>query len=325
MCSSFSDFNKDIKEIDFHLRKISEKYIAEQPRSTLFDHVFQEGGKRLRPLICLLSFEMINTKIRTNLSYIAACALEIIHNASLLIDDLFDHDVIRRNKKSFYLEYSTFETLAITYSLSSYAYELATRTKKSEIIQEINHITQKMSKALFLEQEIREAKQFFSIEKIIELIDVKTTPLFEGATVIGSLLGNTTVEEIEDMRTFGKFFGRAFQLRDDYLAITSNIKNIGKSSVKTDIENRIQNYIVIKTYEKINSEQKYIFEQYYLHKKDYSIETIRNIIVSSGALKSTKDLISTYVDLASDILSKYPESHARKKLIKITRLLKIEK
>jgi len=318
------DFTGEVKEINDYLSTLKNQSPFDDEINGLITQILQNGGKRIRPLICLLSFEMISNKTRDDTSFAAACALEVIHNASLLVDDIFDKDIFRRNEKSFYLKYSTFAALSISYSMSSLALSLATKTKVIDVVDELIKTIHNLSSSLFLEEKFRSGKKRMSKEEALLLIDRKTSSLFEAASVIGGVLGTSSKEDRVIMKKFGKYFGRAFQLRDDLLAITSTSKELGNSSVLTDITNRIQTYVVLKTIDLANKEEKEILISYYLERKQYSPNKIRKIIAKSASIELTKKEINDYINLAIEILEKYPQSKPRDKLISITNTIRIK-
>ncbi|MHA1303018.1 MAG: polyprenyl synthetase family protein [Candidatus Heimdallarchaeaceae archaeon] len=323
MHSSNINLENEVNEINRELAKLKNHSPFDEEIAELIDEVIESGGKRIRPLITLLCYEMISNKKRDDISYAAACAVEIIHNASLLIDDVFDKDIFRRKKKSFYLKFSTFSAISMSYSLSSLAFSLALKTKTLEIVDELIKATHNLAVSLFLEQKFREGKRKMSKEEALLLIDRKTAALFEAASVIGVILGHQAEEDRKKMKDFGCYFGRAFQLRDDILSITATEQELGKSGVFTDIKNRIQSFLALEAMELAEEEDRRILEEYYIEKKDYSVETIRDLIKKSGAITSVKNKINDYVIKAIRILEEYLPSSSRNKLIEITNFLKI--
>lgn len=317
------DFAEEVKEINDYLSNLRNQSPFDDEINDLIDQILQNGGKRLRPLICLLSFEMISNKARDDTSFAAACALEVIHNASLLVDDIFDKDIFRRNEKSFYLKYSTFAALSISYSMSSLALSLATKTKVLDVVEELVKTIHNLSSSLFLEEKFRSGEKKMSKEDALLLVDRKTSSLFEAASVIGGVLGTSSKGDRVNMKEFGKYFGRAFQLRDDYLAITSTAKDLGKSGALTDISNRIQTYIVLETIDLAKREEKDILLKYYLEKKNYSPRKIRKIIAKSASIELIEKEINKYTNLAIGILKEYPQSEPRDKLLTITNTLNV--
>lgn len=313
----------EVDQINSYLSDLRNHSPYDDEINDLIDHILQNGGKRIRPLICLLSFEMISNEQRNDTSLAAACSLEVIHNASLIIDDIFDKDIYRRKEKSFYLKYSTFAALSISYSLSSLALSLASKTNVIEIVDELIKTIHTLSTSLFLEQKFRSGKNKMTQEEALQLIDRKTSSLFEAASVIGVLLGNSSKEDRESMKLFGKLFGRAFQLKDDYFSLTSEQNDLGKSGVWTDISNRIQTYIVLEAMDLVSPSEKEILDDYYIDKKDFPIEKIKSILVNSGALEIVKNQISQYISEAIAILNMFSKSPSRDKLIQITNLLQI--
>jgi len=211
----------------------------------------------------------------------------------------------------------------MSYSLSSLAFGLALKTKLLEIVEELTKATQNLAVSLFLEQKFRNATTKMTKEEALLLIDRKTTTLFEAASVIGVLLDQATQEDIKKMKEFGKYFGRAFQLRDDLLSIIATEEEIGKTGVITDIKNRIQSYIVLVAMEQAVEEDKKKLEDYYIVKKDFDVEEIRALIKRSGAVSTVVKLVNKYIARAMSILESYPESIARNKLIEITQFLSL--
>ena len=317
------DFTKEVKEINDYLSNLRNQSPFDDEINDLIDQILQNGGKRIRPLICLLSFEMISSKARDDTSLAAACALEVIHNASLLVDDIFDKDIFRRNEKSFYLKYSTFAALSISYSMSSLALSLATKTKVLDVVEELVKTIHNLSSSLFLEEKFRSGEKKMSKEEALLLVDRKTSSLFEAASVIGGVLGTSSKEDRINMKNFGKYFGRAFQLRDDYLAITSTAKELGKSGALTDISNRIQTYIVLETIDLAKREEKDILLKYYLEKKNYSPRKIRKIIAKSASIELIPRENDSSFNPAIGILKEYPQSEPRDKLLTITNTLNV--
>ncbi|MHA1667062.1 MAG: polyprenyl synthetase family protein [Candidatus Heimdallarchaeaceae archaeon] len=318
-----TELSAEVDQINSYLSNLRTLSPYDDEINDLIDDIIQKGGKRLRPLICLLSFEMISHKKRNNVNLAAACALEVIHNASLLIDDIFDKDVFRRKEKSFYLKYSTFAALSISYSMSSLALSLATKTNILEIIEELLRALHTLSTSLFLEQKFRKGGKLMSKEEALILIDRKTSCLFEAASIIGVIMGSSSTNDREKMRMFGKYFGRAFQLRDDILSLTYTTNELGKSGVWTDISNKIQTYLVLEALEIAKADTKEVLEGYYLKGKNHSVAEVKKAIKNSGAVKSIKYVIENYVNKAIEILGSYPPSIPREKLMEITKSLSI--
>ncbi len=323
MTSNKLNLPLEVDQINSYLSDLRNHSPYDDEINDLIDQILQNGGKRIRPLICLLSFEMISKEQRNDSSLAAACSLEVIHNASLLIDDIFDKDIYRRQEKSFYLKYSTFAALSISYSLSSLALSLASKTNVIEIVDELIKAIHTLSTSLFLEQKFRSGKNKMTKEEALQLIDRKTSSLFEAASVIGVLLGNSSKKDRKSMKHFGKLFGRAFQLKDDYFSLTSDQNDLGKSGVWTDISNRIQTIIVLEAMDLVSSDEMKILNDYYIDRKDFPTEKIKSILVNSGALKIVKNQISHYINEAIAILNLFPNTPSRDKLIEITNLLHI--
>ena len=317
------DFSSEVKEINAYLTNLRNHAPYDDEVDNLINIILCKGGKRIRPLICLLSYEMISSKPREVHHLTAACSIEILHNASLLIDDLFDKDIYRRKEKSFYLKYSTFAALSVSYAMSSLALSLATQTQIMQIVEELVNAIKKLSSSLFLEQKLRIEGRVITKKEALQLIDMKTSCLFEAASVIGVILGAASKKDQENMKKFGKMFGRAFQLRDDLLSFTSTTEEQGKSGVETDLSNKIQTYIVLEAMENVNEEDKVILQDYYVNKGKYPVTQIKEIITNSPALRIVQKKMEKCIQEAIAVLQEFPSSIPRDKLIEITNLLQV--
>ena len=317
------NLSSEVNQINSFLYNLRDHSQYDDEINNLINQILTNGGKRIRPLICLLSYEMISGRIRDDSSIAAACAVEIIHNASLVIDDIFDKDIFRRKQKSFYLKYSTFSALSVSYSMSSLALKLASDTNIIEIVEQLINAISILSSSLFLERKFRESDNLMTKEEALKLIDQKTAILFQTASEIGFILGKSTKDNREKIRDFGLYIGRAFQLRDDYLSLISKENDLGKSGVITDITNRIQTFIVIDAFEKLPKEQRIILESYYLDKETIPVETIRELLLNPKTVQSIKKKVLEYLKKAENIIGEFPQGIAKDKLLSIVSMLVI--
>ncbi len=324
MLSIEIDMVEEVNLINAYLREISANFPFDKEIKKLISDVLNSGGKRIRPIISILVYEMMSNKTRDEMVYNAACSIEFIHNASLLVDDIFDKDIFRRQKKAFYLRFSTFSAISMSYSLSSLALNLALKTGYVSVIEEVAKSTHNLATSIFLEKKFRDGQHKMDKKEALLLIDRKTSSLFQAASSIGAILAKSNEEEIKQIREFGTYFGRVFQLRDDYLSIISTQEELGKSGAVTDIKNRIQTYLVLEALELADTYDKEILNDYYINQADYEIELIRDIIKRSGAVEAIKNLVNEYIVKAKKILDSYPDNIAKEKLLQLLQYLELK-
>lgn len=284
-------------------------------------------SKKLRPLIVLYSFRLLvgDSKDESLLKPLCS-AIEISHNASLLVDDIFDKDMLRRGEDSFFVKHGTFAALSIAYNLSAFVFDLSTRADNSQIVREFGKAGSALSSALYFSKDLktdhRVTREFF-----MDVLHRKTSSLFESSAKVGALLaaqfGNIDSRTVDNITKFGELFGTAYQLRDDVLAIIGSIKDLGKNP-DSDITNRFQSLITIEAMDLASEKNLLILEDFYLNGKNIDAELIRSILIESGGVKKVLETTIKIRDEALMILSEFKDSTGKQMLIKLTSMINFE-
>ncbi len=309
--------------IDWITEVIEDEYKDSVLRELIIPIFANDKSKKLRPLIALYVYRSIagpNADI-TNLKLICA-AIEISHNASLIVDDIFDKDNLRRGEESFYVKYGTFTALSAAYNLSAFVFDLATRTNIPSIVREFGRVGTALSSSLYLSKDLKTNKPI-SKDFFMNLLYRKTSALFEGSSLAGAMLASNDKELLKLYSKFGEYFGNAYQLRDDVLAIVGTIDDLGKLP-DSDITNRFQSLITIEGMENGNDWEKQTLNDYYLRNKSVNPETIREILIKTGAVHKVMDMAIQYRDQALYILKQFPKSQSLELLSDLTRLINFE-
>lgn len=310
-----------IKEI------ISDQYENSVLRQMIIPVFANEHSKKLRPLIVLYCYRMLIGDDKDDSFLKPLCsAIEISHNASLLVDDVFDKDLLRRGDDSFFVKNGTFSALSIAYNLSAFVFELATRANDSAIVREFGKAGTALSSALYLSKYLK-SKTMVTKEFFMDVLHRKTSALFESSARIGSLLSshytNVNSSTIEIMTKFGELFGTAYQLRDDVLAIIGSIDDLGKEP-DSDITNRFQSLITIEAMNLASEEDRETLINFYQKEADIDPEKIRSILIESGGIRKVLNTTLEIRNEALSILAKFPDSDAKDKLVKLTSLINFE-
>lgn len=191
-----------------------------------------EGGKRIRPLILLLSAESIRSQRIGDDAYLAASAIELLHTESIIHDDIIDQESLRRGKPSFHVKFGYNNSILTADFVLGVILNIGSKLKNSQIVNELSNAATKMSEGEIME--IRLAKERSVTEDdYIKVIEHKTASLFEASAKIGAIIGQGDDEQINAMTSFGNLLGIAYQIHDD-LIDSSNEESLFNMLVKQD-------------------------------------------------------------------------------------------
>ncbi|MDR3625192.1 MAG: polyprenyl synthetase family protein [Ignavibacteriaceae bacterium] len=216
-------------------RKIVEKKLSEALKNRKPDslykpgyYIIEGGGKRLRPLLVLMAAKAVGGKLKK--AYNAAAAVELLHNFTLVHDDIMDNADKRRNILTVHKKYDMSTAILAGDSLLSIAYEYLLKDCNGTAKKVLSAFTKGLvevceGQSLDKEFEIRKA---VTIDEYIEMIEKKTAAMIEMCCTVGALLGGGSAKEIKNLADFGKNIGIAFQIQDDLLDITGNENDFGK-------------------------------------------------------------------------------------------------
>jgi geranylgeranyl diphosphate synthase, type II len=198
------------------------------------------GGKRLRPILCLASCELIGGSVDVALP--TACALEMIHTMSLIHDDLpaMDNDDYRRGQLTNHKVYGEDIAILAGDGLLAYAFEyIATQTKgvsADRVLKAIAHLARAAGANGLVGGQVvdleSEGQPDIAIETLTYIHKHKTGALLESCVVCGAILAGATDREIEKLSHFAQNIGLAFQIIDDILDITATQAELGKTAGK---------------------------------------------------------------------------------------------
>lgn len=195
------------------------------------------GGKRLRPILCLASCELVGGAIEMALP--TACALEMVHTMSLIHDDLpaMDNDDYRRGKLTNHKVYGEDIAILAGDGLLAYAFEyIATQTQgvpPERVLRVIGRLGRAVGAAGLVGGQVvdleSEGKTDVALETLNFIHRHKTAALLEVSVVSGAILAGASEGEIERLAGYAQDIGLAFQIVDDVLDITSTAEELGKS------------------------------------------------------------------------------------------------
>ena len=210
----------------------------------LGQYFFKKRGKQLRPVMCLLSSKMINknyTKLKTD-TYMSA-ALEFIHAATLLHDDVIDKGTIRRGQKSINEIWNNKFSVLLGDFMFSKSFQLMTQGKSLKAMEHLSEVSSKISEGEFL-QLSNENNVNLKSSDYIKIISLKTAELFGAAMKVPAILTEKKNEEIVNLYKLGINFGIIFQIIDDTLDYFGD-KKTGKEIGKDFMEGKVTLPIIL--------------------------------------------------------------------------------
>jgi octaprenyl-diphosphate synthase len=204
------DFENYIGKVDLAIKQELELYSASEFFEPL--QYALEGGKRIRPLILILSAESIG-KCDQN-AYSASCAVELLHTESVIHDDIIDNEILRRRKDPFHIKYGYNTSIITGDFVLGLILNISSRLDNARIGRELAITAMMMSEGEMLETRL-ETSEDVTFDDYVKVMEYKTATAFEAAAKIGAILGGGTEEQILALAEYGKNMGIAYQIRDD--------------------------------------------------------------------------------------------------------------
>ena len=189
-------------------------------------HIVEGGGKRLRPLLVLLSANAAGYKGEEHIPL--AAVIEFIHTATLLHDDVVDNSDLRRGNATANAQWGNAPSVLVGDFLYSRSFQIMVEIGRMEIMQVISHATTIIAEGEVL-QLLNQRNPDTSEESYLQVILGKTAMLFEAATEVGAILAESSAEDREALRLYGRHLGIAFQIIDDLLDYLSDSETMGKN------------------------------------------------------------------------------------------------
>jgi octaprenyl-diphosphate synthase len=215
-----------------------------------------KGGKRLRPVLLLISFENIGKHKIDPLP--AAVAVELVHTESLVHDDIIDGDFFRRETTTFHTSYGIDMALLSADFILSIILDITARNVDPKIPQILALATSEMCEGELEELAAYKSGQKLREDVYINIISKKTASLFEASTAIGAIIGGAKKDEVQALSDYGRFLGISYQIQDDIadLEKTTNVniqKLVDLTPEKIKSFQEISDSYIFKAKEKLES------------------------------------------------------------------------
>ena len=252
--------------------------------NNISQYIVNSGGKRIRPLIVLLSARASGASDLERIVK-AAAMIEFIHTATLLHDDVVDNSDSRRGIKTAHQSFGNESTILVGDFLYSRAFQIMVQINHMGIMEVMSDATNTIAEGEVL-QLINSGNPKINKEQYLEVIYRKTGKLFEAAMVVGGLLSNQSQTVLTTLQLFGKELGMAYQIVDDVLDYSSSFEIMGKD-VGDDLAEGKVTLPMIYTLEREMPDMQEMIGQAILNKDSKNADKIIGSIQSTGSIASS--------------------------------------
>ena len=280
------------------------------------------GGKRLRPFMVIKSCEMFGGKEIHAIP--AAAAVELIHNFSLIHDDIMDNDDVRHGVSTVHKQYGVPLALLAGDVLFSKAFQILSssgtnlgigKDAVSEMVLRLATACISVCEGQAIDTGMAGSEMIPSIELYLDMIRKKTAALFEVSCALGGLFTGATEKDVENLSQFGLNTGITFQLIDDLMGVAGDPKLTGKA-VGNDIREGKKTYPILLAIKSAgrNDKNKIMKVYGYKNSSEADLQNAVNIICSLGIGSEVRAIARGHMEKALESLRFYPDADAKRAL-----------
>jgi geranylgeranyl diphosphate synthase type I len=310
------ELDRRAKEIDGPLMGYLDVGEYEKLRKAMA-HYPEAGGKRLRPVMAVTVAEAVGKKGKQAIPF--GCALEIVHNFTLVHDDVMDKDETRRGRPAVHILYDIPTAIIAGDALFAVAFWTIAKTETDG--ERLRKLFQISAEAIYKVAEGQqmdidfETRDDIKVEEYMEMVEKKTAVLFACAAEGGALIGGGTTAQMADMKEYAMLLGVGFQIWDDVLGLTADEKKLGKP-VGSDIRNGKRTLIAVHALEKLGTKGRQdnaaALKAFGNEKAtDEEVEACIELFRSTGSIDHAQGMALEYADKAKKKLESLPQSDDR--------------
>lgn len=305
---------------DLFQQHLDQQTLPDNPRG-LYEpiaYIMGLGGKRIRPVLTLVSAELFGATVSHALP--AATAVEVFHNFSLVHDDIMDHAPLRRGHETVHEKWNlntgilSGDAMLILAYRHFEAYEPAVFRELAKLF---SQTALEVCEGQQWDVEF-ETRDDVTIPEYLKMIEYKTAVLLGAALRMGGIVAGTTEKNKDAIYDFGRNLGIAFQLQDDYLDAFGDAATFGKQIGGDIIENK-KTYLYLKALEQgAPAERDALLQLFSIHAQDNAdkIRSVKEIFLSSGAAEATSQAIRDYTYKAFSVLDEMEVPEDRKPILR---------
>ena len=251
-------------------------------------HIILKPGKRFRPILLLLTFLSFKKKSNSNILK-AAAAVELLHSASLIHDDIVDESTMRRGQKTSNVIWGDHASVLAGDFLLSKSLWLINQTKNNHVMNSVTNAASELADGQIMDLAFSKKFNDFSIKSYFKMISLKTASLLSSCSEVGAILAEANPQKVKSMKNFGLNLGISFQIVDDMLDFTGDTKILGKRTLQDLKDGKVTLPLIMA----VNSTSKNNFKktESIIKQRKFdrkSLDFLYNLIISEDSLNKTK-------------------------------------
>ena len=300
-----------------------QRYLKKEEPATLYDavrHLPLAGGKRLRPFLAMMACEGVGGTVEQVLPF--AAGVELMHNFTLVHDDIMDHSELRRNLPTVHVQFTEATAILAGDFLFARSFEAlhdlsidlsVLKELERDFIRCILDICEGQQLDVEFERQKRIAEDAY-----LGMIRKKTAVLFQLAGKGGAITGGGTAQQVTALAEYGIHLGLSFQIWDDFLDMSSTEDTLGKD-IGNDIRNGKKTLIAVYALQHATGQHQHILDQYFgnPNASEEEIKQIFSVFEEIGAVDYARDAAMSYTKSAKESLTILPDSLAKERLLSL--------
>lgn len=299
------------------LKYLEQFAVTKEPQNLYepINYILQLGGKRLRPVLTLMTAEIFGKNAEKSLD--AALAVEVFHNFSLVHDDIMDDAPLRRGQTTVHEKWNINTGILSGDAMLILAYQLF-ENYEPKTFRDLAKLFSKTALEVCEGQQYDidfETRDDVTIPEYLKMIEYKTAVLVGAAMKMGAIVAEASEDDQNAIYDFGRYLGLAFQLQDDYLDAFGNPETFGKQVGGDIIENK-KTYLYLKTLELGSDEERNkLFSSTSLN-ADEKVDLVKQLFISSGASEANQNAVKDYTNKAFEVLQTLNISEDKKDILR---------
>ncbi len=267
------------------------------------EHIVLKPGKRFRPLLLVLSYLAFNRRV--NMKVInSAAAVELLHNASLVHDDIVDLASMRRGQKTANVIWGDHASVLAGDFLLSKSLWLVNKVNNFRVMDTVTNAASELANGQILDMSLSKSPSSFNLNLYYKMISLKTASLLSSCSEVGAIIANADSGKIRKMKNFGFNLGMCFQIVDDLLDFTGSSDNLGKKPLQDLSNGKITLPLIIaleKARKKDFSKATLILNNSKFDSKN--IDFLYNLILKEDAIEDSRKVLNKFTNKALNNIS----------------------
>lgn len=298
------------------------RLIADSPLRESIGYVFSMGGKRVRPILTIFAAEAVGEVNRDVIN--GAAAIEILHNFTLVHDDIMDNADTRRGKATVHVTSGVNTAILVGDQMMALAYDCLEKCSGEHLrdgLRIFNEGVKQVCDGQAFDESLSRTGNS-GMSDYINMIAKKTGALLMAAGKLGALLGGGTMTEVESLGDFGLNLGIAFQILDDLLDLEGDSERFGKPR-GLDIMEKKRNYLYLKAQQSLDEKDIAVINDAYekISVGQDDVGAVRDVYKSGGIFDAAREEVSEYTAKALANLDSLKDSDGKDSLTALARSL----